>query len=79
MAASPASVRLAPLKHVRKIENARPLDSATYSPLLRLAPCTEVSLAARRRLPVNWKKVGRFMVKCLADLATDSAMAGSWP
>jgi len=70
MAASVA-IRSAPLKCLRKIEHARSLGGRADNPSLHLASSTEMSFAGTRRLRVNAKKVGRFIVKCLGDLASE--------
>jgi hypothetical protein len=79
MAASPVSIRSAHLKRLPKIAAVGSLDGRNNNPSLVLAPDTELSFAGTRRLRVNWKKVGRFIVKCLADAARDSAMIRFWP
>jgi hypothetical protein len=79
MAASPVSIRSAHLKRLPKIATARSLDGQTRNPSLGLAPGTELSFAGTRRLRVNWKKVGQFVVKCLADAARDSGIIWFWP
>jgi hypothetical protein len=79
MAAPPVSIRSAPLNSLPKIAATRSSDVRTRNPSLGLAPGTAVSFAGTQRQRVNWKKVGQFVIKCLADLAADLAMIGSWP
>lgn len=79
MTAPPVSIRSTPLECPPKIAAASSLDVRTHNPLLGLVPGTDVSFAEARRLRVNWKKVGQFVVKCLGDLARNSTMMGSWP
>jgi hypothetical protein len=79
MAASPVSIRSAYLKCLPKIAAARSLDDRTRNSLPGLAPSTAVPFGETRRLSVDWKKVGRFVVKCLADAARDSGTIWFWP
>jgi hypothetical protein len=65
--------RSAPLKCVQKIGRVSFREGRSDNPSSSVGPGTELSSAGTRRLRVNWKKVGRFVVKCLADFARDSA------
>ena len=76
--AAAVSIRSAPLKCPGKIAAARRLDGRTYNPTLGLVPGTAASSAETRSLRANLKRVGRFLVKCLADAAMDSRMTGFW-
>jgi hypothetical protein len=70
--AAAVSIRSAPLKCPRKIAATRRLDGRTHNLTTAIAPGTVVSSAGTRGLAANLKKVGRFVVKCLADAAMDS-------
>jgi hypothetical protein len=79
MAVPAVSIRSSPLKCLPKIAAAGVPRWQNRNPSLALAPGTEASFAGTRRPGVNWKKIGRFIVKCFADAARDSGMVWFWP
>jgi hypothetical protein len=73
------SIRSVPSKCLRNNRKAKLRGGRSEDPSLALVPSKEPPSAGTRRLKVNLRKVGRFVIKCLGDLARDSTMMGFWP